>query len=555
MSGNSGGATSFSGAGDALSTFGNAAVTLTGNSGHTIGFTGGGLAITTTTGNGLVATGGGTLTVTGTGNTISSSGATALNVAQATIGAGGLTFQSITAGSGTPSGGDGIILDTTGSNGGLTVTGVGTSAGSGGTIQNKTGANGATTSGVGIYLNNAANVSLKDMQLNDLGNYGIRGTGVSGFSFTYGTINGSNGASTPLAGASLAMDNLTGTGTISNSTITGGYHDDVRIANTSGTLNPLTFDSDTFAQTNADANGNDAMLITASGGTLNPTITNSHFTAARADLLHILSNGGATTTLTMNTASPNNSTFSNNNTGALTNNGDLVMSAGSANGNSTLNFDVQNATFRDSIGNAVAIGTAAGTGTNNATGKFINNTVGVSGAANSGSKQGSDLSIGTATGGAAHGTITVDIENNKLYQYNNDGIQLATDSTTAPFPTMNATVKGNTVAQPNTTFALNGLDVEAGASTGSASTMCLNASGNALTGSGVTAVGGYDMLLSENVNDTIQLQGYGGATDNVGQIQSFEGAQNTVGTVGVFIAPSPATGHIQAAPSNCPTPP
>jgi hypothetical protein len=381
---------------------------------------------------------------------------------------------------------------------------------------------------------------------------------VSGFSFTYGTINGSNGASTPLAGASLVMDNLTGTGTISNSTITGGYHDDVRIANTSGTLNPLTFDSDTFAQTNADANGNDAMLITASGGTLNPTITNSHFTAARADLLHVLSNGGATTTLTISAASPNNSTFSNNNTGALTNNGDLVMSAGSANGNSTLNFDVQNATFRDSIGNAVAIGTAAGTGTNNATGKFINNTVGVSGAANSGSKQGSDLSIGTATGGAAHGTITVDIENNKLYQYNNDGIQLATDSTTAPFPTMNATVKGNTVAQPNTTNALNGVDVEAGASTGSASTVCLNASGNTLTGSGVLGVGGFDMLLAENINDTIQLQGYAGATDNVGQIQSFEGAQNTVdapATSSVGVSVAPGTGHIQTAPSNCPTPP
>ena len=68
--------------------------------------------------------------------------------------------------------GDGIILDTTGASGGLTVSGSGT-AGSGGTIQHKTGADGGTTQGIGIYLNNTSSVSLTRMQLNDFDNFAI----------------------------------------------------------------------------------------------------------------------------------------------------------------------------------------------------------------------------------------------------------------------------------------------------------------------------------------------------------------------------------------------
>jgi large repetitive protein len=530
-------------------------ILLSSNAGAEIDFTGKIIA-NTGANTALFATGGGTVTATGAGSTLTTTTATALNVANTTIGPTDLTFQSITAGTTTGSAGDGIVLDTTGSSGGLTVTGSGTTAGSGGTVQHLTGTNGSTTSGVGIYLNNTADVSLTDMQLNDLGNYAIFGTGVSNFTFASGTINGTNGASTPLAGASLAMDNLTGAATISNSTVVGGYHDDVRIANTSGTLKPLTVSGDAFAETNSDGNGNDAMLITAGGtGTeLDPTITGSHFTAAQADLLNIQSNDGATVTLTMNAASPNNTTFSNNNAHEVTNNQDLLLTAGSANNNSTLNFDVENNTFSGSLGNDVAIGTASGSGTNDITGKFDNNAVGVSGAANFGSAQGSDLSIGTATGGPAHGTITVEANNNKLYQYNNDGIQLATDSTTAAFPTLNATTKNDTIAQPNTTNALNGVDVEAGASTGSQSTICLNALGNTLTGSGVSANGGFDLFLSENMSDTIDLQGYTGTANNTSQIASFESGQNTVDTGTVGVGVSTGAGAIQGAPSACPTP-
>ncbi|MDQ6631795.1 MAG: cadherin-like domain-containing protein, partial [Verrucomicrobiota bacterium] len=120
---NTAGTTTFSGAMKNLSTGANPAVTLTSNTGHTINFVGGGLNLTTTSGTGFNATGGATaINVTGASNTISSVNGTALNIANTTIGVSGLTFQSITSNGGSATG---IILDNTGTNGGLTVTGTG----------------------------------------------------------------------------------------------------------------------------------------------------------------------------------------------------------------------------------------------------------------------------------------------------------------------------------------------------------------------------------------------------------------------------------------------
>ncbi len=122
---------------------GETGVSLAGNTNATITFSGG-LVIRTTSNLAFSATGGGTVNVcdehpcnpgaTGiTVNTLTTTTGTALNIANTTIGASGLSFRSISAGTGSDSAGAGIILDNTGSSGGLTVTGTGT-AGSGGTI-------------------------------------------------------------------------------------------------------------------------------------------------------------------------------------------------------------------------------------------------------------------------------------------------------------------------------------------------------------------------------------------------------------------------------------
>ena len=88
-------------------------ISLNANTGSTINFTGG-LSLSTTTFPGFTATGGGTVSATQNNttivNTITTTTGTALNVANTTIGASGLTFRSISANGAV----NGILLDTTG---------------------------------------------------------------------------------------------------------------------------------------------------------------------------------------------------------------------------------------------------------------------------------------------------------------------------------------------------------------------------------------------------------------------------------------------------------
>ena len=105
----------------------------------------------------FTATGGGTVTATQNNtsivNTLTTTTGTALNVANTTIGAAGLTFRSISANGAA----NGIVLNTTGASGGLTVTGNGVACTpadttcSGGTLQNMTGGDdsGTTPGGIG----------------------------------------------------------------------------------------------------------------------------------------------------------------------------------------------------------------------------------------------------------------------------------------------------------------------------------------------------------------------------------------------------------------------
>jgi hypothetical protein len=161
---NSAGTITFSGTSKNLTTGTSTGVTLTSNTGATINFTNGGLVINTSTGTGFNATGGGTVTVQGTGNTINCISATALNVTNTTIGASNLNFQGISSGNNTAAADpvNGIVLNNTGSSGGLSVTGTGATSGSGGTIQ--------FTSNDGISINSSVNISLKNMHIQDIGN-------------------------------------------------------------------------------------------------------------------------------------------------------------------------------------------------------------------------------------------------------------------------------------------------------------------------------------------------------------------------------------------------
>ncbi|WP_189523068.1 hypothetical protein [Mesorhizobium sp. M8A.F.Ca.ET.213.01.1.1] len=86
----------FSGATKQISSGATDGVSLTGNPNGTIDFSNGGLAITTTTATGFHVASADTVSVSGSGNTITTTTGTALDLGNATVGAGGVTFDSIT---------------------------------------------------------------------------------------------------------------------------------------------------------------------------------------------------------------------------------------------------------------------------------------------------------------------------------------------------------------------------------------------------------------------------------------------------------------------------
>lgn len=271
---NSGGTIAFSGTTKTLNTAADAAVTLATNTGATINFTGGGLDIDTTSGTGFNATGGATsITVQGSGNSITSTTGTALNVANTTIGASGLTFQSISANGAV----NGIVLSATGANGGLTVTGTGTTPGTGGAIQNISGrgasfanavsislanmnfTNTATSAGApcgsaatagantgcnaAIHLSNVTGVALDRLNLTTSGQQGINGLDVTNFALTNSALSGLGNAPDE---DGLHFTNLLGTNSISATTIASSGDDNVNVQNLSSTASTLNITGGSF---------------------------------------------------------------------------------------------------------------------------------------------------------------------------------------------------------------------------------------------------------------------------------------------------------------------
>ncbi|HMH52910.1 MAG TPA: putative Ig domain-containing protein [Candidatus Acidoferrum sp.] len=151
------------------------------------------------------------------------------------------------------------IANTSGS---FTVTGDGggSNNGSGGAIQSST--------GHGVTIATAANVSLGYMNIQNSGDAGIRGTGITNFTLDRSNVtNNGNSASddgVQLGDVSGSTVGATGTVTISNSNVSGNAHNNVHIRNTSGTISSLVVSNSTFNNLN-DTFGNNSFLFEASG--------------------------------------------------------------------------------------------------------------------------------------------------------------------------------------------------------------------------------------------------------------------------------------------------
>jgi hypothetical protein len=193
--------------------YGNATVNGSGSVGVQLGGTGVGNTGTITFGDLDIAPDSGqrgllaqdnTNTITTTSGTISTSGAVAVEMTRSSSTTPlQIALTTVSANGGT----SGIILTNT--SGSFSIAGTG-SAGSGGTIQN--------TTATGILLNNVQSVSFSRMNIQSSGDDGINGTTVNGFSLSDSSVI-NNGNSTSDEG--IEFNNLLGTSTITNATVTG----------------------------------------------------------------------------------------------------------------------------------------------------------------------------------------------------------------------------------------------------------------------------------------------------------------------------------------------
>ncbi|HYC92390.1 MAG TPA: Ig-like domain-containing protein, partial [Thermoanaerobaculia bacterium] len=496
-------------------------ITLSNNAGATIRFNGG-IDLSTGATAAFSATGGGTVEVCdesgcngaatgGLVNKLTTTTGTSLNVANTTIGAGDLEFRSISSNGGTASG---IILNTTGATGGLSVKGTGVAA-SGGTIASKTGTDGNMNTGTGVYLNNVqGGVSLSRMQLNDFGNYAIYGDTVSGgFNLDNSVISGVNGNNASLDEGSMRFINLTGAGTVTSTNISGGFENNVKVFNNTGTLDRLVFTGVTIGA-NSTANGNDGLNVEGDlAAVVKVTVQNSFFTSAAGDLFQMNHIGTGTGDLVFT-----GNTLTNNHPAIATGGGGVTLGSGST---SNVTMNVSNNTMRDAHGHAVLIVKDVGTGSLAVT--FDNNNIGVAGVANSGSLEGNALKVQQA----GQGTMTVSITNNELRQYNNEGLLMQAGAGVAHPGAFNLTVSGNIIANPGNNPAFSnvfqGLNLNNGVTPSDTFVTCLNLGTNTINGSGRN--GGVDFRLRARQSTTVRLPQYAGAANDTAAVVAYAQAR------------------------------
>jgi hypothetical protein len=286
------------------------------------------------------------------------------------------------------------LTNTTGS---FTVTGDGGGAnnGSGGTISGST--------GPGILLSNATNISLGYMNIQNGTDDGINGTSVTGFTLTRCNVTG-NGNSNVDEG--IQFVNLLGTSSITNCTVTGNAHNNMYVDNNSGTLTSFNVSNSNFS-TIAAGNGNNGILFVArtTAVVTAATVSGCTFNNIAATGIQV----DATDTATITSFVVTGGTFNTESTGVN------FTQAGSAN----TRVDILSSNFQFTQG-AINVFSASGSTGGGITSKIQGNTIGTQNSQHSGSFNG--VGIRVNINGQAHGVASVD--NNQFHEIpNSRGIE------------------------------------------------------------------------------------------------------------------------------------
>jgi Bacterial Ig domain/Bacterial cadherin-like domain len=415
-------------------------------------------------------------------NALTTTTATALNVANTTIGANNLEFRSINAGTGASGPTNGIVLNGTGA-GVLRVKGdgstntckTGTTTCSGGTIQKATG------DGISIT---SAKVDLALMWIKNCSNSGIKGSSVTGLALTDVLVqNNTNGTGEQ---AGILINDLTDAGAqVTRAEVSGSTEDNIRVHNTSAT-GTVTFSSCTVKD-NGTASGNDGLFLqTNASGHLTGTVQSSTFSGNRTIALAADSGDGSTLSATF---SGNTITAGSPNQG---NQGIQVSRAST----STLTFNVDGNTISGMISTLINVFSGSGPGTG--TGDVKNNICTGTGV---GGNQFGIRVFNSGTSALGQGTLNVNVAGNTVSNIDNAyPIFGESSNSSGSGGSLTIGVTGNTASVVGGGTALDSIRVQAR----NTSTVCAKVSGNTTNSGGP---GFYGIQLRQANTSTFSLEG------------------------------------------------
>ncbi len=307
-------------------------------------------------------------------------------------------------------------------------------------------------------------------------------------------MNGNNVAS-PFRDSSIRFDQLTGTNSINNSLITGGFQHNLLIDNQSGT-SQITVNANTIKNTSA-AQGDDGFQLEAElTAVVNAFVTNNSFSAHGGDHFNLSMINTANVDLTFT-----GNAFAGGHAVGL---GQGLFILGAA-FNGTFNYDVSNngTAAVPLVGNRQGgmIHVNKGSGTAVYSGRIQNNFIGNAAIVNSGSLEAFGIIIGTRGAGGSHTTL---VDSNTVRQYEDRGIVSEAGEGAAA---LNATITNNTVSNfADPINSLHGIHSDNGINVGDTNAVCMDIRANSVATAGNEAGGGADIRLRKGPQAGLSLR-------------------------------------------------
>jgi hypothetical protein len=352
-----------------------------------------------------------------------------------------------------------------------------------------------TNCSAAIHLQGATSAALSNVNVTGGAQIGINGNSVANLTMNTVSVTGAGNENSEHG---VQFVNLTGTGSVTNSTFSNNFHRQFTVQNSSGTLS-LSVTGSTFSS-NGAATGAQGALISGHGtANITTNVSGSTFTGNFSHGYH--TDGNDTAVLDVTLA---NNIFTNNGAAAT-----LAIVGGSS-----LDYSV---TGNTATGNATTVfsifkGTPS---TGDMVGTISNNTIGLAGVPGSGCLASCD---GITLDASGSGNYTVAADNNVIRNFALRGIQLTVQSTVSG----NTAIRNNNISQPAAGAAA-AILAQSGLNTTDTSSLCTDIQGNILAG---TYSGQQIRVRNRFPGTQLRVPGFPGPANSTAAMVTYLGTQN-----------------------------